>query len=423
MNTIVKNVGILFLLLGLFLLFPDLQAQNNVSFYTVSGVVKDSRSKKKIEYVTVSALGTDVGTITNAEGEFTLKLNDTLKVNEIELSCLGYFNTKITIFKNDAPNQVFYLNPQFIALKEVDIVGWKTARNLVEVAIDKIDMNYSATPNLLTGFYRETAQKGKKYITVSEAVFQIYKSSYKRDTGGDRVQVLKGRKLVSPKVSDTLAVKLLGGPNLSVYIDVVKNPDLLLDKTVLPYYDYRWGEITSVNNRLQYVVHFKPQALLPYPLYEGTFYIDYETLAFTRAEFKMDMRDKNKVTGIILVHKPNGLRFSPDEVSYIASYKHQDGKTYLNYIHNEIKFKCDWKRRLFATNYTIVSEMVITDNQKENVSKIPSKEAFSTRKSLSEEAMSYFDSNFWGAYNIIEPTESLESAVSKLKKEEKQVDE
>ena len=31
----------------------------------------------------------------------------------------------------------------------------------------------------------------------------------------------------------------------------------------------------------------------------------------------------------------------------------------------------------------------------------------------------FMDEDFWGAYNIIEPTESLESAVNKLKKQQK----
>jgi hypothetical protein len=416
MNTIVKNARVMPLLLGLLLLAPNLPAQNAESFYTIGGVVKDMRSKKKIEYVTVSAVGTNVGTITNEDGEFTLKLNDSLRVNEIELSCLGYYNTKVSVSGNNAQNQVFYLNPQSIALKEVEVLGWQNALELMEAAIAKIERNYSDTPNMLTGFYRETSQKGKKYINISEAVIRIYKSSYKRDGERDKAQVLKGRKLISPKISDTLAIKLLGGPNLAIYVDIVKNPDILLEEEALRYYSYKLGEVTTIDDRLQYVVHFSPQMLVATPLYSGTFYIDQETLAFTRVEFKLDMRDKDKVTAMILLHKPAGLRFSPEEVSYVVSYKQQAGKAYLNYIHNEIKFKCDWKRRLFATAYSVVSEMVITDNQKENISKIPSKEAFSMRQSLSEEAMSYFDSDFWGAYNIIEPTESLESAVSKLKK-------
>ncbi|MGM9796257.1 MAG: hypothetical protein ACI3ZY_01510 [Parabacteroides sp.] len=29
----------------------------------------------------------------------------------------------------------------------------------------------------------------------------------------------------------------------------------------------------------------------------------------------------------------------------------------------EVRFKCDWKRKLFSTNYTVVSEMVVTDGR------------------------------------------------------------
>ncbi|GHT26294.1 hypothetical protein FACS189432_00400 [Bacteroidia bacterium] len=405
------------LLGGLFLLLPDLQAQNDEKFYTIRGEVKDMRTKKKIEYVTVSAVGTSVGTITNEDGEFVLKLSDTLSVSEIEFSCMGYYNTRVPVSINNPKNQVFYLTSRTISLQEIEVLGWENSIKLLEAAIEKIDKNYSLTPNMLTGFYRETAQKGRKYINISEAVIGIYKDSYKEDFERDRVRILKGRKLISPNRKDTLAVKLMGGPTLSTYLDIVKNPTVLLDKEVFAYYNYKPGETTSIDNRLQYVVHFSPKLLLPIPLYSGTFYIDQETLSFTRVEFELDMRDKEKVINFILLHKPAGLRFSPEEVSYVVSYKQQNGKTYLNYIHNEIKFKCDWKRKLFATNYTIVSEMVITDNQKENISKIPVKNSFTMRQSLSEEAMTYYDSDFWGAYNIIEPTESLESAVGKLKKE------
>lgn len=417
MNRIIKNVKVMLLLGGLFLLLPDLQAQNDEKFYTIRGEVKDMRTKKKIEYVTVSAVGTSVGTITNEDGEFVLKLSDTLSVSEIEFSCMGYYNTRVPVSINNPKNQVFYLTSRTISLQEIEVLGWENSIKLLEAAIEKIDKNYSLTPNMLTGFYRETAQKGRKYINISEAVIGIYKDSYKEDFERDRVRILKGRKLISPNRKDTLAVKLMGGPTLSTYLDIVKNPTVLLDKEVFAYYNYKPGETTSIDNRLQYVVHFSPKLLLPIPLYSGTFYIDQETLSFTRVEFELDMRDKEKVINFILLHKPAGLRFSPEEVSYVVSYKQQNGKTYLNYIHNEIKFKCDWKRKLFATNYTIVSEMVITDNQKENISKIPVKNSFTMRQSLSEEAMTYYDSDFWGAYNIIEPTESLESAVGKLKKE------
>ena len=69
------------------------------------------------------------------------------------------------------------------------------------------------------------------------------------------------------------------------------------------------------------------------------------------------MNDRNKATQAILRKKPFGLRFKPVEVSFLVNYKERNGLTYLSYIRNGVRFKCDWKRKLFSTNYTILSGM------------------------------------------------------------------
>jgi len=393
------------------------QENGEADFYTISGVVKNKTSKKAIEYVNVSAVGTNVGTITNEDGEFTLKINNSLNVKEIRLSCIGYYNALISVTKKNKSGETYFLTPESFALSEVQVFSWRNPRDLVKTAMEKIEDNYAMAPNMLTGFYRETIQKRRKYINISEAVIEVYKAAYDQPTDRDQVKILKGRKLISPKQSDTLSVKFLGGPNMSVFLDIVKNPDILLDEEALQYYTFKMGEATSIDDRLQYTIHFEPQVILPYSLYNGTLYIDRQTLSFTRAEFKVDTRDKQKVTEAILKEKPKGLRFTPEEVSYIVTYKQADGKTYLNYVRNEIAFKCDWKRRLFATNYSVISETVITDRNDRNIVRIPNKETFSIRQSLSQEVSLYQDENFWSNYNIIEPTESLENAVNKLKKQ------
>jgi hypothetical protein len=414
------------LLLALFLPVSGITAvsaqENAGDIHVINGIVKDMRSKKPVEHVTVSAAGTNIGTVTNEDGAFTLKLSKDLNVKELRLSCIGYYNARISIAdktrRDDAGGATFFITPESYALSEIQVFSWKNPRDLVKAALDKVESNYAANPNRLTGFYRETIQKRRRYINISEAVIEIYKGPYNQPADKDRVKVLKGRKLISPKPTDTLSVKLQGGPNMSIYMDMIKNPDLLLDREMIRYYTYKMGETTSIDDRLQYAVHFEPQMILPYPLYAGTFYIDRETLSFTRAEFKMDMRDRQKVTRTILIEKPGGLRFTPEEVSYVVTYRQQqDGKTYLNYLRNEIRFKCDWKRRLFATNYCVSGETVITDRDEQNVVGIPLKEAFSIRKSLSREVSLYQDENFWEFYNIIEPTESLENAVNRLKKQ------
>lgn len=390
----------------------------NAEYITVSGVVKDKQNKKRLEYVNISIPGSNSGTITNEEGEFSFKIKDASHVKAVEVSHIGYYNNKVEVNGNNISDLTVWMTPYENMLDEI-IIHASDPRLIVEQAIRKIPANYSKKTNMLTGFYRETAQKGKRYINISEAVIDVYKTPYNESADRDRVQIYKGRKLLSQKKSDTLAVKLLGGPNMSIYVDIVKNPDVMLDLECLPYYTFKMEESTNIDNRPQYVISFQPQVIMPYALYYGKLYIDKERLSFTRAEFNLSMDDRNKATQAILKKKPFGLRFRPLEVAYLVTYKERNGVTYLNYVRNGVRFKCDWKRKLFSTNYTIISEMVVTDGREDNVGGIPFKMAFKGSQSLSDKVENFMDEDFWGAYNIIEPTESLDSAVNKLKKQQK----
>lgn len=389
--------------------------QNENRFITIKGIVKDKDSKKTIPYASISLTGSASGTVTNADGEFTFKIQEPLQGKEIEIAHIGYFHTTIRLEENETDLQTVWLIPSIQVLDEVIVEG-HDPEALIEAAVKKIPRNYSNEAEFLTGFYRETAQKRKRYINIAEAVLNIRKTSYTQDVERDRVEVLKGRNLVSPKPSDTLAVKLLGGPTTSIYLDIVKNPDLLLSKEAMPFYEYHMEEPVFIDRRMQYVVSFTPRPSdLPFALYYGKFYIDSERLSFTRAEFRIDLSDRDKAIQTILYKKPRGLRFKPVEVSYQINYSYRNGMTRLNYVRNEIRFRCDWKRKLFATGYTILSEMVVTDIQKATHN-IPYKDSFRRNQILSDEASSFFDEDFWGDYNIIEPDESLEHAVHKLKK-------
>lgn len=419
-----QSIGFLLILLLVAGNSP-LQAQDQLvrddadpEFITISGVVKDKNNKKRLEYVNISIPGSTSGTITNEDGEFSFKIKDASHVKAVEISHIGYYNNKVEVSGKNLSDLTVWMTPYENMLDEI-IIHAKEPRYLVEEAIKKIPENYSKKTNMLTGFYRETAQKGRRYINISEAVIDVYKTPYHEAIDRDRVQIYKGRKLLSQRSTDTLAVKLLGGPNLSILCDIVKNPDVLLDRECLPYYLFKMEESTNIDNCPQYVISFKPQVIMPYALYYGKLYIDKERLSFTRAEFNLSMDDRNKATQAILKKKPFGLRFRPLEVAYLVNYKDRNGVTYLNYIRNGVRFKCDWKRKLFSTNYTIISEMVVTDGKEENVTNIPYKMAFKETQSLSDKVENFMDEDFWGAYNIIEPTESLESAVNKLKKQQK----
>lgn len=415
-NVLIRFIlWVAFFLAGEVSLFAQ-ELENN--YITVSGVVKDKQTNKKLVSVNVSIPQTSVGTVTNADGYFSIKVKDSLQAKNLEFSHIGYTNVLYAVGQTDIDNAEIFLLPNANILAEVTVMGGD-ARGIVEEAIEKIAMNYPAKENLLTGFYREVIQKRKRYINISEAVVHIFKTPYTRGFEHDRVQVFKGRKLLSQKAGDTLVVKLEGGPNLSLYIDLIKNKELLLDKTEMENYSFRFGEPVMIDNRPHHQVNFQPRLLLPYALYYGSLYIDKETMTITRAEFNLSMDDRSKATQAMLRKKPFGLRFKPEQMTFLVAYKRHDGRSYLNYVRNEVRFKCDWKRRLFSTSYTVFSEMVVTERKEDDFSRISYKDSFKSGHSLSDKVGNFYDEDFWGGYNIIEPTESLENAVNKLKKQYK----
>lgn len=410
------SIGFVLMMIILSGMAPLWAQDNTENYITISGVVRDKHNKKRLEYVNISIPGSNVGTVTNTEGEFSLKIKETDRNKMADVSHVGYFNSKISLGENSSKKQTIWMYPYINLLNEVTIHA-QNPIYIVQEAIKKIPVNYGNKSNMLTGFYREIAQKGRRYVNISEAIVNIYKTPYSETIERDRAQISKGRRLISQRERDTLAVKLLGGPVIAVYQDIVKNPDFLFDIESLSYYKFRMEEPTSIGNRPQFVISFEPRVNLPYALCYGKLYIDKERLSFSRAEFNLSMNDKNKATQAILRKKPLGLRFKPIEVSYLVAYEDRGNTTYLKYLRNNIRFKCDWKRKLFSTNYTILSEMVITDLQENNVAAIPYKTSFKMNQAFSDKVDDFANDKFWGAYNIIKPTESLEHAVSKLRKQ------
>lgn len=388
--------------------------------FTVSGVVRDKENRKKLENVAVSLVGTPIGTVTNAEGVFSLKIPHMDTIPQLELSHIGYMNARFSASAPEGSNNMhatILMIPIALQLNEVVAYG-NSARRIVEEALERIPKNYPSDESMTSAFYRETVQKGHRYISISEAMLDVYKTSYKQRTSDcDKVQIDKARRLLSQKQSDTLGVKVVGGPNLPLFMDVVKNAYALFDEETLDYYSFVQEPSVFIDDRLQYVISFRPRVKLDYALYVGRVFIDREHLAFTRAEFELDLSDRERAVAAILYKKPLGLRFRPQKVSFLITYRQHDGVTCLNYICNEMCFKCDWKRRLFSSSYVARSEMVAVDREEHPERVIARRDAFKPYQVFYDIVKEYWSEDFWKDYNIIEPTESLEDAVKKLRKQ------
>ena len=64
--------------------------------------------------------------------------------------------------------------------------------------------------------------------------------------------------------------------------------------------------------------------------------------------------------------------------------------------------------------------MAITDRREVDVAKIPGAERFKPNMIMSREVGAFYDEDFWGKDNIIEPEEAIEKAIRRITKKMEQ---
>lgn len=407
-----KTIG-MFLFLFFLGISPVLPQVIDQGYYSISGVVRDARSRQPIAFASIFVPGASIGTVTNLDGAFTLKVQKLLNATHFVVSHIGYHSLRLSISEQVGTGRVFFLEPHSVTLPEF-VVRPDNPRELVRLAISRIPHNYPSQAQRLTGFYREAIKQRREYVSIAEAVVDIDQTAYSSRAARDRVKIVQARKSGDVKRMDTLVVKLQGGPHVAMLLDVVKNPNVILDAEILEYYHYEFQDVVIIDGRTNYVIGFRPAVILDYPLYKGRLFIDVQDMGFSMAEFSLDLSNIEKAAASFIVRKPPRLRFTPTRTNYLVTYKRIDEQYFLNYVRSEMEFFADWRRRIFRTSYTVMSEMAITERIPEASGRFALRDVFRPSFILSDMVMSYFDQAFWGDYNVIEPDESIESAIQRF---------
>ncbi len=421
----VKNSTILIILLLILSLVPlstfsYIFQQNrnsaNLQHLDFKGEVVDARTGDAISSAQLTVEGSNISTVTNSEGEFSLKIPSDLINSNVKVTFLGYQSKSISLNSFNKDFTTISLNETIEELSEVSIFTAKDAQALVSTMLEKKGTNYFEQPTKMTAFYRETIKKRRKNASLSEAVINIYKqpnSSKKKDL----VSIYKARKSTDYDRLDTLAIKLRGGPFNTLYIDLMKYSDFVFNTENISEYKFKFDQPTKLNNRYVYVVDFEEvDKLLPW--YYGKLFIDVETQSLLKASYKLNVDDKESAAKMFVKRKPNNATVYPIDVNYQIDYLQSGGKWYYGYGNALLEFKVNWDKKLFNSRYTLNSEMVVTNweaygNEDPKVSQ----DFIRPSVIMLDDISGFADENFWGNNNIIEPEKSIQNAIEKIQRQ------
>lgn len=398
-------------LIFLFLLFPYLcDAQ---IFMKITGKVTDAQNNSPLPFANVTISGTYIGTITNDNGFFLLKIPHLLKTDTLAVSFLGYHKAFIPLSNYSTTDTLsICLQPLTLNISEV-LVQRLPATELITKALSKIPQNYSTQPVGMQAFYREIISDNGYAIQFIEAVLGIYKGSYLEKRDKDRMKIIKGREKTDV-YSSTLwnYLYFINGPYEMLQTDIAKYPKRFitvpqsytsfLNERHYKFYTYKLWE-TYLEGRPVYIIHFEPNSRRR-AVYEGKIFIDKRSLAFIGMEYWIA---PSRLSSTSVLRYDTRRALEEDEIetqtidfySYVR-FRELDGCWYLSNAKMQYQF-------LFIDhNFNSISNIqnditfVVTDIDTVNVEPIQRRNFIQYNRELSEQ-LGEFDEEFWENYNFV----------------------
>ncbi|MBV6643933.1 MAG: carboxypeptidase-like regulatory domain-containing protein [Cyclobacteriaceae bacterium] len=391
----------------------SLCAQPKEGFFEIEGKVTDAITKATIAQCHVYVKGTDVGIVTNNEGKFSIKVPVSLIDSVLVVSTMGYESQEFVIGRLRTSKVNISLRSGALIMEEA-IVG--DAYKLVNQAFKKVPDNYPDRYQVLTSFYREIYWKNGKYIDVAQGILNTLKTPYLGMKSDDKVSVHKSYRMASKKKLDSVIFKLRGGPHTLNSVDIAKFKAPVLDEMVMSLYDFKYGPMQSRDGKQFYTVNFAPKSENLHLLYEGTLFIEKQTLAIGAIRFRYNQKGLKEAESVLFKKKSRNLHVVPKHFTYEVSYQEQNGKWHLYYVRNSIEAQVFGKKGKARGNYEITSELVVTERDISNVQLIADRNWSGPRAIFSEEVSTIPDKGYWEDYSIITPEKDLRKALKKIQK-------
>ncbi len=374
-----------------FLVLPS--AFSQVKRY--SGVVIDKETHLPIAWAHLLLKANGTGTVSNAEGQFSINVPVNVVSPALKVSMIGYKGRSIVLPAYETTSIKIPLEPDTRLLNEV-VIKPTDVRELILEAVRKIPQNYPGQPTMLTGFYRESLRYDSvNYIYISEATLRARKESYEDANHKGQVKILKARK---KEFEDSLQalkkIHFYAGPHVMHRRDFVINRFDFVNESKIKNYVYTIEKITSLNDQEIYEISFEPIAKSC--SFQGTLFLDVSSGAFIRATVKLTD------TGLQREKRLGEFsRFLSRE--FLINYMQIENKKWV--IQNI------WQQGSLKINQldhavTYANEFVTTEVDTTDTWPISYDERFQYRDFFIEEANN-LDPAFWENFNILKENDFI----------------
>lgn len=163
------------------------------------------KNNTPIPYVNIFIKNTPIGTISNEDGMFEIKIPQNYLDKIVVLSSIGFKTKEIPIHKFQNLTTI-QLEIETILLEEVLIGKKLSAEQIVQKAFDNYYNNFPNTPFITKGFIRHSERTKTNYKWLVEAALQVYDSGFDKPNKETKTAILEVRKSFDNRELDTLSL-------------------------------------------------------------------------------------------------------------------------------------------------------------------------------------------------------------------------
>ena len=310
-------------LLVCLLAFPALAQEAQL----LRGLVLDADTHQPIPNAQVGIAGNKLGTSTNQEGRFALRVPAAYATTELAVALLGYRPYARPLPALPGPELRIELAISPTSLGKVAVSSSVTA--IIREAVARIPRNYPTRTTRLTGFFRESDDNltNGAYDYLGEGILLVEKPPYQHPGEEGQVQILEERRVdlrdTSRRHQALPRIEWFAGPLVPHRFDFVHNRAEFLRASQFKNYQYRLTPQTTFQGRPVYVIAFGPRPGTDRANFAGELYIDEQSYAFVGAAWH------RTPSGI---RRERVLNFAATERAYRVDYQQYAGRWHLKTI-------------------------------------------------------------------------------------------
>lgn len=374
----------------------------------IKGRVVSMNNAMPISFANILVEGTQIGTVSNEDGEFELSVVKLDKDFILVISVIGFKTAEIELSKGRfTSNLMIQLEESKLELDEV-LITYLSANQILDNFHENYTSNYDQGSSVYNAFYHSTLSENGQYKHLLEATINIreFKQKKKRDF---EVEITQRRK------SNDYRLERWAEKNNYLFDAIASNPVLelsdFLNKKNQKHYELKRLSSTTYNDEKIYVIQFMPKKGTTKPLYKAIAYFNSEDFALIKAEYEF-RNDEGKIKNQSLKDKTYHIPFISGSVQYQKIGTHYTQK-YLSYTNG-------WTVINNVSNDTIVKDILrdeILFLETQNDNDTPLSNPLTKWGDIYKKPFPY-DSEYWNNQAKIPASQLFESAIEDLEEQQ-----